>query len=97
MVPTGSLGTRLSRIISKSGEDFLDNTAVDVAQSEISTGVTVGQCFVIQSQQGQQRGMEVVHVNLMESPALCRKARYPGRFDRFLKFYHKPWCNSSSE
>ena len=44
---------------------------MDVGQSEISTDVTVGQCFVIPSQQGQQRGMEVVHVNLLESSALC--------------------------
>ncbi len=75
----------------------MGNTAVDVAQSEISTGVTVGQCFVIQSQQGQQRGMEVVHVNLLESPALCRKTRHPGRVDRFLKSYRTPRRISSSE
>jgi hypothetical protein len=51
---------------------------VDVGQSEISTDVTVGQCFVIPSQQGQQRGMEVVHVNLLESSALCWKTPSSG-------------------
>jgi hypothetical protein len=40
--------------------------------------VTVGQCFVLQSQQGQQRGMETVHMNLMESPELCWKLPLSG-------------------
>ncbi len=56
----------------------MEDTAVDVGQLEISTGVTVGQCFVIQSQQGQQRGMEIVHVNLLGSSALCRKTPSSG-------------------
>ena len=41
------------------------NPAVDIGQSEISSGVTVGQLLVIHPQQCQQRGMEVVHMNLL--------------------------------
>ena len=60
-VSDGDKGTVIRRL----GQDFLYNLAGDVGQAEIATGVTVGQSFVIQTQQVQDRGVEVVNVYLI--------------------------------
>ena len=48
-----------------SGQNFLYNLSMDIGQTEISTCITVCQLFVIKSQQVQQRGVQIVHVDLV--------------------------------
>ena len=45
------------------GDDPVGNIAADVRQSEITTGVTIGQFFVVQTHQMQDRCMKIMHVN----------------------------------
>ena len=40
----------------------MDHLAVDVGQSKVATGVTVGQLLVIDAEQVEHRGVEVVGV-----------------------------------
>ena len=43
--------------------NFVDHLASDICQSEVSTGVTVGQAFVVQTQQVQDCGMQVMDMD----------------------------------
>ena len=44
-------------------EDFLDDVAVDVRQTEVAAGVPVGELRVVEAEQVQDRGVEVVDVD----------------------------------
>ena len=43
----------------------MDNAAGDIRQSKIPPGVAIGQALMIQSQLMQDRGVQVVHVDLI--------------------------------
>ena len=49
----------------RSGEQFLDDPSVDVGQAEVAAGVAVGELLVVEAQQMQDRGVEVVDVDLV--------------------------------
>src|SRR5262245_6194043 len=46
-----------------SGQNRLDHVAVDVGQTVIAATVTVGQFLVVQAQQMQNRGVQVMNVD----------------------------------
>ena len=46
--------------LARSGEDGLHDLAVDVGQAEIAAGVAVGEPLVVEAEQVQDRGVEVV-------------------------------------
>src|SRR5688500_11094281 len=43
-----------------SGDDFADDVARDVGQAEVAAGVAVGELLVVEAQQMEDRGMQVV-------------------------------------
>src|SRR6266542_3597892 len=47
------------------GQDFSNNLAVHVGQPEVASAVAVGELCVIQAQQVQNRGVQIVDVNLV--------------------------------
>src|SRR5262245_20453816 len=49
----------------RSGEDVVDHPTVDVRQAKITTRVTIGQSLVIQSEQVEDGGVQVVVVDLV--------------------------------
>src|SRR5262249_37745721 len=55
---------RLSDRIGRSGEDLADHPAVDVGQAEIATRIAVGQSLVVQAEQVEDGGVQVVIVHL---------------------------------
>lgn len=44
-------------------DDVRDDASVDIGESEIATGVTEGQSFVVHTQLMQDGGVQVVHFN----------------------------------
>ena len=44
-------------------EDFVDDVAVNVGQSEVATGIAVCQFFVVEAHQSQNCGLQVVNVD----------------------------------
>lgn len=48
-----------------SGQDVVDHSAVDVSQTEVAAGVTIRPPLVIQPREIQQRGVQVVPVDLV--------------------------------
>src|SRR5262249_40644326 len=50
---------------SGSREDRVDDLAVDVSQTVVAAGVAVGQALVIDAQEMQDRGVEVVDMDLV--------------------------------
>ena len=48
-----------------SGKELADDVAFDVGEAEVSAGVAVGQAFVFQAKGVQQRGVQVVDVDLV--------------------------------
>ena len=44
-------------------EDLVDDFAVDVGEAEIAAGVAVGELFVVEAEEVQHRGVEVVDVD----------------------------------
>ena len=48
-----------------SGQYFMHNFTRDVGQPEVAPGVAVGKSFMVQSQQMQDRGVEVVNVDFV--------------------------------
>jgi len=55
-------GVSLPGKMLSSGDDVIDDVAVDIGQAKVPPGVTVGQTFVVQPQQVQDRRVEVVNV-----------------------------------
>ena len=51
-----------------SGQHFVDDSAVEVGEAEVSAGVSVGQSFVIESQEVQDRGWKVADQYWLVSP-----------------------------
>ncbi len=49
----------------RSGKDVPDHVSVDVGESEVAALETVGQSFVVDAQQVQEGGLEVVDMNLV--------------------------------
>ena len=47
----------------RSGQDFFHDMSVDVGQAEVSAGVVEGELFVVQAQQVQNGGLQVVNVD----------------------------------
>src|SRR4051794_27477457 len=54
---------RARTLVRRSGQDGLDDLAVDVGQAEVATLEAVGQARVVDAQEVQQRGLEVVDVD----------------------------------
>ena len=50
------------RLESVLGQDFFDHCAVDIGKTVISSLEPVGESFVVDTQAGQNRGMEVMHM-----------------------------------
>src|SRR5260370_6721286 len=48
-----------------SGNDALDDCSVDVGQAEVSSGVSIGELFVVEAQEAKQGGVQVVRVDLL--------------------------------
>lgn len=46
-----------------SADDFVGDSAVDIGQTEIAAGVAEGESLVIQSQEVQDRGVQIVDVH----------------------------------
>ena len=46
-----------------SGNDVVNDVAVDVGQPEVSTGVSIGELFMVQAHEVQDRGVEIVDVD----------------------------------
>ncbi len=46
-------------------QDFLDDAAVDIGQSEVATGVTVGQASVIDAHLMQDRSVQIVNIDFV--------------------------------
>ena len=42
------------------GDDFVDNVAMNVGQTEISAGMAIGEAFVIDAHEMQNRGVQIV-------------------------------------
>ena len=51
--------------IGRLDEDVLDDVAEHVGQPKITTGISVSQPLVVQSEQVQDRGVQVVEVDLV--------------------------------
>ena len=47
------------------GEQLADHSAFDIGQAEITASVSVGQSFVVESQQGQDRGVQIMNMDLV--------------------------------
>ena len=47
------------------GEDFADDLAGDVGQAEVAAAVAEGQALVVEAEEVEDRGVEVVHVDLV--------------------------------
>ena len=47
----------------RSRQDFLDHLAVDVGEPEVAAGVAVSELFVVEAEQVEDRGLEVVDVD----------------------------------
>ena len=45
------------------GEDFVDDVALDVGEAEVAAGVAVGEFFVIETEEMEDGGVEVVDVD----------------------------------
>ena len=54
-----------ARGASGSGQDLADDAAVDVGQAEVAAGVAVGELLVVEAEQVQDRGVQVVDVDLV--------------------------------
>ena len=48
-----------------SGDDVMNDVAFDIGQAEVAAGVAVGEAFVIEAEQVQDRGVQVVNVDLV--------------------------------
>ena len=84
----GHLRTCLFALVSivsvKSGEQIVDDATFHIGQAEVATGVSVGQLFMIDSQQVQQRGVHIVHVDLVLNrfmPEFIGRPKGKTRFD----------------
>ena len=53
------------RLSSESGEDWGDDLAVDVGEAEVAAAVAEGELLVVEAEQVQDGGVEVVHVDLV--------------------------------
>ena len=54
---------RAPRVEGCSGDQFVDDVAVHVGQAEVAAGVAVGELLVVEAQQVQDRGVQVVDVD----------------------------------
>src|SRR5262249_24781776 len=52
------------REANESGDDVVDDFAVDVSQAEVAAGISVGELLVIEAEQPEDRGVQVVDVDL---------------------------------
>src|SRR6185295_9336057 len=46
-------------------DQFLHHVPMHVGQAEVAPGAAEGEFFVIETEQGQNRGMKIVHVNFV--------------------------------
>ena len=58
-----ALADDLQRTERASGQNLFHDSAMHVGQSEIAAGVAVGEAFVVEAHQVQQRGVEIVDVD----------------------------------
>src|SRR6056297_1990943 len=49
-----------------SGEDLLDDAAIDIGQAEIASGVSIGQPPMIEAEQVEDRRVQVVNVHFID-------------------------------
>ena len=61
----------------RSGEGVLDDFAVDVGEAEVTALILERQSFVVDAQQVQQRGVEVVHVDALLDDVVAVVVRAP--------------------
>src|SRR5262245_13718989 len=52
-----------------SGNDGVNHLSVHIRQPEIAAGVTIGEAFVVEAEQVQNRGVQVVDVDLVVNGA----------------------------
>lgn len=68
MVGKGWLGGDVSSA-HRSGQDALHDVAVDIGQAEIATRMAIGESFVIEAQQVQHGGVQIMNVDaIFDSP-----------------------------
>ena len=48
-----------------SGDDVMNDVAFDIGQAKVAAGIAVGEAFVIEAEQVQNRGVQVVDVHLV--------------------------------
>src|SRR5436853_7072271 len=68
--------SRARNKIKKSGEDVLDDFAADIGQAKIAARVAVGEFFVVEPQEVEHGGVEVVDMNRVFGRA---EAEFVGR------------------
>lgn len=60
-----SLGAAGKRVPAPLGDDSVDDFAVDVGEAEIAAGVLVGEALVIEAEEVEDGGVQVVEVDLL--------------------------------
>src|SRR3712207_6587087 len=63
-LPAGLAAARRAALLS-SCQEFHDDVPVDVRQAEVTSGVAVGEPFMVEAEQVQDGGVQVVHVDLV--------------------------------
>ncbi len=63
--PSLALQDSMRRQGLKSGEDILDDVAVDIGEAEVSPRVTIRQAGMVESKQVQDGGVKIVDVHLV--------------------------------
>ena len=58
-----------------SGQDLLDDLAVDIGQPEIPSLVEVRQLFMVKAKPVEDRGLEIVHVDLVPGNGKSERIR----------------------
>jgi hypothetical protein len=49
--------------VTGSGQDVLNHAAVDIGEAKVAPGIPIGEAFVVESEQMQNCGVEIVHMN----------------------------------
>ena len=64
-IPMGGLADTITKRMFLLRHDVLDHRPVDIGQTEISAGVSVGELFVIKAEQLEHRSVQIVDVNFI--------------------------------
>ena len=74
--------------------NFLNHFARHIRQSKIATRVTIGQSFVVDSHQMQNRGMQIMNVNAIVNGAESKFISFTIRLAAFYTASCEPRCES---